>query len=118
MATRKNYPGSIRRRGPSYQVRLHVGGQYHAFTVDAEDQAEAEAFARSKYNELTGAPAGPPPVQDEPFSALLQRFKATELPQASPEHPESIQRVYGGPQKVFRRWAGGPAPSVDHPRAD
>ena len=89
MARKKNYPGSIRDRGDYFQVRLCVTrakneSKYHTFRVDGADRVEAEAFARTNYNELLGGRGEQPPIdhrQDaEPFSSLLKRFKDSELP--------------------------------------
>ena len=84
------HPGSIEKRGNSYRVRLCVAGERRYFTLDDVDQKGAEDFAWEKYNELRrlsgkGLP-GPMAV-----SELLERFKASALPQLAP----LTQKSYG-----------------------
>src|SRR5438128_5013178 len=76
------YPGSLRRHGRGWQLRLCVGGQRHTFTVRTEDKEEAQQFAKNKYAELEreaqrredGLPGR---IR---MSALLERFETDELP--------------------------------------
>lgn len=47
----KSHPGSIRRRGQTWQVRLKIRGVEYGYTVDGT-RADAEEFARVEYKRL------------------------------------------------------------------
>lgn len=47
----KNYPGSIRRRGRGWQVRLKFAGREYPYVVEGS-RADAEEFARLEYERL------------------------------------------------------------------
>lgn len=50
--TRKDYPGSIRRRGRGWQVRLKLGGREYPYVVEGTRE-EAEEFARREHQRLS-----------------------------------------------------------------
>lgn len=117
---KRNYPGSIRDRGTYFQVRLCVTrarnrSEYHNFRVEGTDRAGAEAFARTKYNDLLADAAynastfGTKP-SPEPFSSLLARFKTTELPtvRQAPRRPTPGRwtpwRASSSPCMETHRW--------------
>lgn len=102
MGRRKNHPGSISRRGPSYRVRLCVAGERRYFTLNGVTRSEAESFARNKYQELqeeaerrsAGLPTG------VLFSGLLKAFKTSEMPNLT----EGTQVSYRDSLKVFETY--------------
>ncbi|HKW10042.1 MAG TPA: hypothetical protein VJO33_06660, partial [Gemmatimonadaceae bacterium] len=80
---RKKTPGNIERLTDCYRVRLSVGGERHYFTLPTTVRADAVAFAKKKYDELTRsaearARAGIEGVRR--ISALLTDFEAEALP--------------------------------------
>jgi site-specific recombinase XerD len=112
MPRTKRYPGSIRRRGTTWQVRLHVAGEYHTFTVHGT-RLDAENFATTKADELErdaerAADGRPGPLH---FSALLDEYAAQELPGLS----AGSQASYGGSLRTFRAFFVG---LHGDPRAD
>jgi integrase len=52
MAKRKDYPGSIDRRGDSFRVQLCVGGRRDCFSVQTTDERVAKQRARQREAEL------------------------------------------------------------------
>lgn len=97
----KPYPGSLKRRGNTWLLRLCVGGKYHCFTVEGS-KTDAQNFAVTKHAELAGdkkrSAAGlPGPVT---FSELAKEFKEYELPTRSP----GTQKSYGSSLEFFRQF--------------
>ena len=104
----RNHRGNIRERDGYFQVRFCINSEYHTFRVEGTDRLEAEAFANAKYRELKdkkldgsghfaeskpdAAPSKPvgPDTFAVSFSSLLERFKATALPQRS----RNTQKTY------------------------
>jgi integrase len=83
VAKRRNYPGSIEKRGDSYRVRLCVAGQRYRKTLHSVSRAEAEQFARERYQVLRGRALRekrglPGTVR---VSGLLDRYEQEKLPQ-------------------------------------
>jgi integrase/recombinase XerD len=99
MARTKRYPGSIRQRGASWQVRLHVAGEYHTFTVRGT-RTDAENFATTKADQLERKAErtreGRPDMVR--FSTLLDDFTTNELPDLA----AGTRRSYGDSFKPFR----------------
>jgi integrase/recombinase XerD len=102
MARRRNYPGSIERRGDSFRVRLCVGGQRYRFNLPHVTEKQAQRFASEKQRELearAGRKAlGLPDVIA--FSGLLSRYEAEELPELAP----GAQAAYQDSLKPFRAY--------------
>jgi integrase len=112
MPRHKRYPGSIRQRGATWQVRLYIGGEYHTFTVRGT-RVDAENFATTKAGELEGdverqQDGMPDPVT---FLELLDEYDTQELPGLT----EGTQRSYRGSFDVFRLYFGQ---ECGNPRAD
>jgi hypothetical protein len=101
MPKHKRYPGSIRQRGDTWQVRLFVAGERHTFTTggtrtDAENlatrkTAELEREAQRKTEGLPDALS---------FSALVAEFERDELPTLS----AGTQAAYQDSFKVLRAY--------------
>lgn len=73
----KSHPGSIRRRGETWQIRLKLRGVEYGYTVDGT-RADAEEFARVEYKRLhkrlqRQARGLPGRIR---FSELLEEFRA------------------------------------------
>jgi len=110
MAKRKNHPGMIRKRGPSYQVVLRVAGKRHQFTVRGV-KADAERFAREKFDELSrkaerGALGMPVGVT---FSTLLSEFEKHHLPGLATRTQESYRDTLKPVRLYFVEGLGDPA---------
>jgi site-specific recombinase XerD len=99
MPRTKRYPGSIRQRGETWQVRLYVAGEYHTFTTKGT-RTDAENFATTKAAALEAKAQrqrdGRPDMVR--FSALLDDFTTNELPDLSP----GTRKSYGDSFKAFR----------------
>jgi integrase len=88
----KKYPGSIRKRGDAFQVRLQVRQRTHTCTLRGVTRDEAEAIAEKKAEELQrravreqhGLPTTPR------FSGLVSAYKKHYLPNVS----AGTQRAY------------------------
>jgi site-specific recombinase XerD len=97
---RKNYAGSIEKRGDSYRIRLCIGGKRHYYTVRTTDRRAAERLAREKYHELERRQdrraAGLPGAIR--VSALLEQFENEVLPTLAP----GTQRSYRDTLKPVR----------------
>lgn len=105
----KPYPGSITKRGATWRLRLCVGGSYHSFTATGT-KIEAQNFATTKHAELSHdhdrASAGlPEPIR---FSALIEDFKAYELPGLSIGAAESYTSSLGAFLTFFVEKRGDP----------
>lgn len=83
MARRRNYPGSLEKRGDSWRLRLMVDGEMHRFTLKEATRAEVEDLARKKYEELrTSAPGTSAAITR--MSNGLDRFESQYLPSKRP----------------------------------
>ena len=111
-----NHPGSITKRGPSYRIRLCVGGKRHYFTLKGVTKEQAEQFARERDTELRGRNGRGLP-EPEPFSSLLARYRRTELPQLAPNSRDS----YGISLDAFKTYfvqEGGDPPAHEITKGD
>jgi integrase len=99
MPRHKRYPGSVRQRGATWQVRLYIAGEYHTFTTRGT-RLDAENFATTKAGELEAKAQrqreGRPGMVR--FSALLDDFTKNEMPDLTP----GTRRSYGDSFKAFR----------------
>lgn len=125
MAKKKNYPGHIARRGPSFRVTLCVDGEYHKYTVRAAQLANdfpeeetpeerAEAFARKKFGELRrrsgmGLP-GPMPV-----SGLLERYRKKKLPSLAANTRRTYSYSLDAAESFFVEKGGDPTTHAIRP---
>jgi site-specific recombinase XerD len=98
----KRHPGTLVSRGKSTRVILYAGGVRHSYTLHTSDRREAVEFARVKHQELERQLArvrrGLPGRL--PFSALLDRYTASELPHLAP----NTQKTYAASIESFRRY--------------
>src|SRR5260370_12261373 len=80
------YPGSLRRHGRGWQLRLCVGGQRHTFTVRTAEKREAQQFAKAKRAELEHEHERQQLglVTGIRFSGLLAQYERDELPGKAP----------------------------------
>src|SRR5438105_783190 len=91
-------PGSIRRHGRGFEVRLCVAGRRHSYTVRREDRREAQQWAKQKEAELErqAERAGPERLTPVRMSELLHQFERDELPAKAPgtigAYGDSLQR--------------------------
>src|SRR5260370_16879017 len=91
------YPGSLRRHGRGWQLRLCVGGQRHTFTVRTAEKREAQQFAKAKRAELEHEHERQQLglVTGIRFSGLLAQYERDELPGKPPvtpsAHPHSFK---------------------------
>jgi site-specific recombinase XerD len=102
MARRKTPPGTIRKRGDTYQVALRVKGRRHYFTVEAGSLADVEEFCRTKHGELLKAAKQrlEDVEEDPPFSTFLERYERERIPLLAPR----TQQTYTDTFKLFRRF--------------
>lgn len=75
MPRRKTHPGTIRKRGATWEAALRVKGMRHYYTVEADSLSDVEDFARDKHGELVeqAKRKGAETVDGRPFSAFLAR---------------------------------------------
>ena len=80
------HPGSIRRHGRGFEVRLCVAGRRHSYTVRCEDRREAQQWAKQKEAELArqAERSGPERLTPVRMSELLDQFERDELPAKAP----------------------------------
>jgi integrase len=79
-----NHAGSYDRHGARWRLRLSVAGKRHVFYLDGSTSEEdVQQYLREKHTELhrRNGTALPGPM---PFSELLERYKASALPQLAP----------------------------------
>lgn len=94
------HPGSIDRHGARWRIRLSVDGTRHTFHLDGSTKRrEVEQYAREKDTELRRLSGRglPGPM---PFSELLARYKAAELPGKAPR----TQETYGHSLDAFESY--------------
>lgn len=96
------HPGSVRRHGRGFEVRLCVAGTRHSFTLRCEDLREARAWAKKKEAELERqadrhGPDRPTAVR---MSDLLAQFERDELPSKAP----GTVGAYGDSLKAIRAY--------------
>jgi site-specific recombinase XerD len=80
---RGKIPGNIERLKDCYRVRLSVAGERHYFTLPTTVRADAVAFAKKKYHELSSSARQRAAAGIEGrmrFSALLETFEEEALP--------------------------------------
>jgi len=94
------HPGSIRKHGRGYEVRLCVAGRRHSYTVRCEDHREAEQWAKQKEAELERQAQrhGPAHRAAVRMSELLDQFERDELPAKAP----GTIGAYGDSLKALR----------------
>jgi integrase len=94
------HPGSIRRHGRGFEVRLCVAGRRHSYTVRCEDRREAQQWAKQKEAELERQADrhGPERLTPVRMSELLTQFERDELPAKAP----GTIGAYGDSLKALR----------------
>lgn len=119
MAKTKSYPGTLEKRGDSYRVILHVGGDRYRFTRAGASKAEAAQFAREKHEELTRRlvrrKAGLPGSVF--FTELLELFETDEFPALSEGSRSSYRDTFKVARLFFDETLGDP-PIDEIARAD
>lgn len=119
--TYKDYPGSIRRRGRGWQVRLKLHGTEHPYAVEGTFE-DAKEFARREFERLKQrhrrARRGLPGRIR--FSTLLQEFREIVLPglaqgtaEAYEDSLKPIQMYFCGRRGTDGRTLGPYAPVAD-----
>ncbi len=111
------HPGSIRRHGRGFEIRLCVAGVRHSFTMRCEDVREAQTWAKQKEGELERQAQRredgfPGPIH---MSALLDRFEADELSIKTPGTQRSYHDSLTPIRAYFVTERGDP--TVDRVRA-
>ena len=109
---RRRTPGTIRRRGSGYRIRVQVDGKRRVFTVATSDKRVAEAYAiraakdlQAEVEQRVGAA-----INGIRMSALFDRFESTELRGLA----IGTQDAYRDSLKPFRRyWSEQGDPTVD-----
>lgn len=96
------HPGSIRRHGRGFEVRLCVAGVRHSYTVKCEDVREVHTWAKKKEAELAQQADrhGPEHFTPVRMSALLAQFERDEVPAKAP----GTQGAYGDSLKALRAY--------------
>jgi len=113
--SRKNHPGSIEERAGTFRVRLCVAGERHYFTLDPDEYRtleDAQAFARSKYDDLRqrNGRGLPGPMR---FSELLNRYENAGMPgkrrrKLAPQTKRSYRTSLQAFRTFFVRKGGDP----------
>jgi hypothetical protein len=111
MKRRKNYPGSIEKRGDSYRVILYAGGERHMYTLPGASRADAEQFSRKKHDDLRehigrialGIPGS------VPLRLVVARYREEKLPELA----RSSQANYDETLRLFERFLSARTLSLD-----
>jgi len=107
------HPGSIRRHGRGWEVRLCVNGRRSTHTVYADDRREVQQWARQKEAELQRQAErhGPEHRTALRLGELLTQFERDEMPAKAP----GTQASYGDSLKALRAYF---LDVVGNPRVD
>jgi len=104
------HPGSIRRHGRGFEIRLCVAGTRHGFTVRCEDRREAQQWARKQAGGAGAASPAPrrwlprPP----PHVGAARPLRARRAEHQDTRHPAQLPRQPRADHAVLRHRARRP----------